>query len=68
MSDDMELKRLLVNRRKKMFGNILKHFSEKNAVGVVSDETLEKFRNSYNAFVFDDAKEEYLKIKMEDLN
>lgn len=67
-SDDLDLKRLLVNRRKKMFYNILKRFKERNIIGVVPDEMLNAFKNSYNEFVFEDAKEEYLKIKMEGIN
>lgn len=67
-SDDLELKRLLVNRRKRMYLNILRRFEERNKKAIVSDEMLIAFKNCYNDFVFEDAKEEYLKIKMEELN
>lgn len=68
VNDDLELKRILVNRRKRMFCNILRHFEERNRKGIVSNEMLAEFKSAYNAFVFEDAKEEYLKIKAEVLN
>lgn len=65
---DLELKRRLINTRKKMYCNILKRFKEQNRIGVVSDELLTAFKNCYNDFVFEDAKEEYLKIKKDGIN
>lgn len=35
INDDLELKRILVNRRKRMFCNILRHFEERNRKGIV---------------------------------
>lgn len=67
INNDLELKKMLVNRRKRLYCNLVAHLKRANARGAVSNEMLNAFRSCYNDFVFEEAKKEYLSLKMKSI-
>lgn len=63
-NDDIELKKVFVNRQKRLFNNILGHLEEAKVKGIMSEESIQQFRNHYNEIVYEDAKKAYFEYKL----
>jgi len=61
---DQELKKIFVNRQKRLYTNLLRQLKVANEKGILSNEELEQFKSSQNEIVFDDAKKFYVEYKL----
>ncbi len=61
-SDD-DYKRMLINRNKRLYNNILKQLQIGRENGVVSKKEVEQYKSNYNEIVIESAKKEYFKNK-----
>jgi hypothetical protein len=64
MESDDDLKRSFINRQKRLFNNIYNQLKIANEKGILSNEQLEAYKNSYNEIVYDDAKKAYIAYKL----
>lgn len=62
---DQELKKVFINRQKKLFANILNQLKIANEKGILSREQVEQYKSKQNEIVFDDAKKAYFEYKLQ---
>lgn len=62
---DQELKKVFINRQKKLFANILNQLKIANEKGILSSEELEQYKSKQDEIIYGDAKKAYLEHKLQ---